>query len=90
MSRIFKEQMPIIIFVSVIIAFMIVVLLFGYYMGKRDLENDKQVWNNGYCVCGNKWEYSNTSYDRGRILYHYRCTKCNDVATFSHKVFLER
>lgn len=49
-----------------------------------------RLWNNGSCVCGGKWEYSNSSMGSGGACYFFRCSRCGDIVHFTEKVFVKR
>lgn len=61
----------------------------GYSMHYHDEVNDKINWNNGYCICGGKWKYSNTNMINSRTRYYFKCDKCNDIVVFTNKVFVK-
>ena len=53
---------------------------------------DKKAWNNGFCECGGRWEYLDTSHhisytkeggyhdEKG---YIYKCNKCGKMHEFN-------
>ena len=40
---------------------------------------DNEVWNNGMCQCGGKWEYQQAVGHRYSTNYIYKCNKCGAV-----------
>lgn len=40
---------------------------------------DGEMWNDGYCPCGGKWEFSNATHIRGGELYYYHCEDCGNT-----------
>lgn len=77
--------------VEIIIAIAIMVIIVGCIGGAihQHVENAK-LWNNGYCECGGKWEYmESTQRIRGSkdgiytyTGYIYKCDRCGRMHEF--------
>lgn len=76
--------MSIRLFGILVVAFAIIVTL--EIKAPTQAETDAKLWNNGFCVCGEKWEYDRTV----RGVYYFRCKKCNDIIALGTKVFVKR
>lgn len=57
---------------------------------KEILDNDIAKWNNGHCICGGTYKYSNVLKGGFGLRYCFYCEKCNDVVMFSNKVFVKK
>lgn len=76
------------VWLLVIVAFAIIVTLEIKAPTQKD--TDTKLWNNGFCVCGEKWEYDRTvRYIQGDV-YYFKCKKCNDIIALETKVFVNR
>lgn len=82
-KEILKEDIDVIILtlgaimISTIVVF-IVVLGFGY----MEYRYDSRKWNNGYCSCGGKWEFSQPIVSQSGLLYVYQCDSCGRIYDF--------
>lgn len=65
------------ILVAVAIAFGIVTLIY------KEAESDHDRWNNGYCECGGRYQFSSATNWRGSKNYYYTCDKCGHTEKFS-------
>lgn len=67
-------------------------LLLIILLAIADNKADKKAWNNGFCECGGRWEYLDTShhvYYTKKGGYHdingyiYKCSKCGKMHEFN-------
>lgn len=60
----------------------IVSLTFGFFVGGMlylEEERDTDLWNNGYCECGNEWEFKNADKHKMTTRYYYYCDECGEI-----------
>ena len=59
-----------------IIGFVVIsfAIIFGAILS---IKKDNQLWNNGYCECGGKYEYEQAIGTRYGTDYIYKCTMCD-------------
>ena len=80
---------------NIIVGFFITFIVIGIFwlMYKVD-EYEEQIWNNGNCSCGGKWEYVEATENvhgftgkNGVVTtshrYIYRCSNCGKMEEFS-------
>ena len=57
-------------------------LLCSYAINEND-KRQEEIWNNGiHAECNGEWEFTNGSYYKGKIIYFYKCDKCNEIVEF--------
>lgn len=75
------------IIIAIAIVLIIVLIIIGAFGGA--IVNE-QAWNNGYCECGGKWEYMDSTQSvRGSkdalytyTTYIYKCNRCGKMHEF--------
>ena len=56
----------------------------GMIMAEK--QRDTEVWNSGYCPCGNTWELVNIQHNgNSGKLYYYTCRECDNIITLHSK-----
>ena len=61
-----------------IIGIFILILLFIVFIG-YNFDQNKDLWNNGYCSCGGHWEYeAAVEHENSTTTYIYHCDKCEN------------
>ena len=65
------------ILIAVAIAFGLATLIY------KEAEGNRNRWNNGYCECGGKYQFSSATNYRGSKDYYYTCDKCGHTEEFS-------
>ena len=70
----------------VLIIGIIAVIIFAV---KCNNDQDKSLWNDGYCECGGHWKYEQAVGHRYSTSYIYRCDKCGnliEIHDYEHEV----
>lgn len=67
-------------------------LLLIIILAIADNKADEKAWNNGFCECGGRWEYLDTSHHvsytkeggyHDTMEYIYKCSKCGKMHEFN-------
>lgn len=61
-----------------IIGIFILILLFIVFIG-YNFDQNKDLWNDGYCSCGGHWEYEVAVEHGDSTTYIYHCDKCENL-----------
>ena len=65
------------------VVFPIIAILVGFVVAglfTMEAKSDEVAWNNGYCECGGKWDFTNAEHlKNGGDLYYYECEECGDL-----------
>jgi hypothetical protein len=64
------------------VAMGIMILLFGGLVHWA-YNQEKREWNDGKCLCGERWQYFDTDSQGGR---GYKCVKCKNDVWISYRV----
>ena len=62
--------------ICVAITFLFIVFM-TIFLIKSATKKDNQLWNNGHCECGGKYEYEQAVGTRYGTNYIYKCTMCD-------------
>lgn len=63
---------------GIIVAFAVGLVMAGINYLECKIEQEK--WNNGYCECGNAWEFCNGDDERfGSTNYYWKCDECGSI-----------
>ena len=77
----FEDEIFKIVCISIIMAIIFSVIIIGG-SGYAYYRYDLHKWNNGRCLCGGKWEYSQPMSCRSEIMFLYKCDNCGRVEYF--------
>jgi len=60
-----------------IIAMVLIVAVFLFFLMQISAEHDNKLWNDGHCdICGGTWEYEQAVGHKSSTSYIYICRKC--------------
>lgn len=65
------------VLLAIVISFGLTTLIY------KDAEGNHDRWNNGYCECGDQYQFSSATNYRGSRDYYYTCDKCGHTERFS-------
>lgn len=78
------QKHPILKFLIISISFS---LLFSLLV-TVETKVDNEKWNNGFCVCGEAWEFSNAAKTKsGSTLYYWYCSNCQRIIELHSKKY---
>lgn len=83
------------VFKSILTMLIAVVLVLGLICGTTFIvascrNEDIEKWSNGFCQCGNKWEFINGSHSNYKgERYYYHCDNCGNVIDIKPSVTKE-